>query len=112
MLASILFFNLLCAIIAAPLAHLRGRSATGWFVGCLLLGPIGVVLLLRLPRLKRCPQCGIGVRRDAPLCFFCGYDFAEHHRQTITEEYRYCANCQRAVDKDALTCPVCGHLLS
>lgn len=111
MFASIFFVHFFCGIIAAAIAYVKGRSMAGWFVACLFLGVIGLLLLFLLPRLRQCPRCGNRVRQDVPVCYYCGYDIAEHLRQSSADEYRYCSNCQRAVDKDAKTCPVCGEPL-
>lgn len=108
MFASMFFILLICGIIAAMIASFKGRNTAGWFLAGLFLGVIGVLLVGLLPKLKQCPKCGMKLRQDALICYYCGYDLAEHLRRGSADEYRYCSNCQRAVDKDAKNCPVCG----
>jgi RNA polymerase subunit RPABC4/transcription elongation factor Spt4 len=108
---SLLLLNLFCSIVSLPVAYAKGRSMPAWFAACIFLGIIGLALLVLLPRLKPCPQCGTRIRQDAPLCYYCGYDMVEHLRHSSADEYTYCSKCQRAVDKDAKTCPVCGESL-
>jgi RNA polymerase subunit RPABC4/transcription elongation factor Spt4 len=65
-------------------------------------------LLIRLPRMQRCPCCGTAMREEAPGCSQCGYGMMDGPDGTGVEEFRYCASCQRVVDKNASQCPVCG----
>lgn len=108
MFSFIFFISIICGIITAAIAYFKGRSAVGWFLAGLFLGIIGILLVVLLPKLKRCPQCGMNLRQDAVVCYYCGYDITEHLRQRSADEYKYCSNCERAVDKNAKTCPVCG----
>lgn|GEM_PF-6508342 len=103
---------ILCGGAAAAIARAKGRNAGGWFLGGFLLGLIWlglipVIVVALLPRMKMCPQCGVKVRYRAPLCYYCGCDFLERAREKEADEYRYCSNCQRAVDKNAHICPIC-----
>ena len=61
---------LLCATITAWIAHRRGAALWQWSLLGLLLGPIGIVLVLRLAR--DCPACGARVLRAVRTCPGCG----------------------------------------
>lgn len=85
---TLFFFWLICAVVAAVVAHSRGRNGAGWFfIGC-VLGIFAVILVALLPSLKeapvivggevatakthvRCPWCKGVVRNDAVICMHC-----------------------------------------
>ena len=72
----VMVIAVMCAVISTALAQQRGRSAVGWAMAGLLLGPLGFVVGL-LPTLeggawRRCPSCAELVRREAVRCRFCG----------------------------------------
>lgn len=84
---------LLCVILVAAAAHLRGRSPLGWlFLAILLTPPLAALMLLlfverpdlRMRRearqgrggLRLCPSCSEVVRSEARRCRFCLADLS------------------------------------
>lgn len=81
-----------CALVAALVAHAKGRSWGNWLVFGLLCGPLGLAVCFlpsfdRLQRAeaqrhgasrdyRRCPQCAELVRREAVKCLHCAADLA------------------------------------
>ena len=64
-----LIFGLLSAMIGSN----RGGNGCLYFIGGVLLGPIG--LILAFFEGKKCPQCGKKISNDAKLCPYCNYKF-------------------------------------
>lgn len=80
-------FWLLCAVLAAMIAHSRGGSAIGGFILGLILGPFGIGIAfflgspqerearaIRKGQLRKCPHCAEVVRGDARICRYCHGD--------------------------------------
>ena len=73
-------------LINIPIAQSRGRSLVRWFFLGFLLGPIGFILLLFMPKtqtkkdeealdrgeLRKCPSCAELVKSEAVKCRHCG----------------------------------------
>ncbi len=68
-------------VVAAVAARSRGRSAIGWFLAGMVIGPFALVVAL-LPAIPRrgvslsCPRCGEVVSAGAEVCRFCGEPIA------------------------------------
>lgn len=75
----IVFYGLLFGIVCAVAAAYKGRSQFGWFLTGGLLGIIGLILILAVPKnqkvidkemldkgeMKKCPHCAEVVKADA-----------------------------------------------
>ncbi len=86
----ILTLWIVVAIVAAIVASNKGRSGLGWFLLCVLLTPLAILILLVLPSLKPadpqvvrvieggdgqrrvpCPHCAELILPAATVCHFC-----------------------------------------
>jgi hypothetical protein len=90
---TILTIWIVVAIVAAIIARNKGRSVFGWFLLCLFLTPLAVLILVVLPSRKTveaqlvrivsegstkiCPQCAETVQAAAKICRFCRFEFPQ-----------------------------------
>ena len=71
----------------AAIASNKGRSGCAWFCVGVLLGPIGLIMSMAVPRdqagmdaeklasgYRRCEKCAELIRAEAVKCRFCGSD--------------------------------------
>lgn len=64
----------------------------------------------------KCPKCGTNNRDDAPSCYLCNCNFAEHYRQK--QEYEQYmiqyqqSNPQHPTNSNLMACPACGNWMS
>ena len=74
---------IVCGIGAAAIASSKGRSAGAWFLGGLLLGPIGLLIVGFMREVEpvvapkntvTCPKCGAEVAIGSTWCQRC-----QHH---------------------------------
>ena len=70
---------IVCGIGAAAIASSKGRSAGAWFLGGLLLGPIGLLIVgfmgapaPNVSSVRKCPFCAETILREAKVCKHCG----------------------------------------
>ena len=66
---------IVCGIGAAAIASSKGRSAGAWFLGGLLLGPIGLLIVgfmgapaPSVSSVRKCPFCAETILREAKVC--------------------------------------------
>ena len=74
-LFGVFFGNLLCSCILPYFANQRGRNPVIFFFIGLLLGVIGCLIVLCLPKMKKCTSCMKRVDGRATRCRFCQIDF-------------------------------------
>jgi len=60
----------LCVVATVVVAEVRGRSAVGWFLVALLLGPLGLIVLL-LPAISAHSQIRVDIH-DGNTCRYRG----------------------------------------
>lgn len=53
----------------------------------------------KVERSRKCPQCGQIVKKDNPICPYCGFD--------VTKSIR-CKHCNAIYSSSLFICPVCG----
>ncbi len=101
MTALIVVLWIVVLIIAPIVAGNKGRSQGGWFLACLLLSPLAILILFALPSLKPqpapvveaqggatkvCPQCAETVKAAARICRFCRYQFHAEPVSTVDQQ--------------------------
>lgn len=99
MAAFILWFFF--GVISAVAATTKGRNWFGWFLVGVLLGPIGVILSLVMPKnqkgidreaqrsgdYRKCPQCAELVKREAVKCKHCGSELEWSEKSRLLREF-------------------------
>lgn len=81
----LVFTLLICGLIAARIADIKGRSPIAYYCTAMLLGPLGVLIAALLPKtkdadgikageLKRCPAGLKSIKVEASQCRDCGTD--------------------------------------
>lgn len=82
---------IVCLFLGPVISSNRGNSGVAGFIWALLLGPIGVVIVLVIPKnhskietnqlrtggMRKCPLCAELVKPEAVKCRHCGSDISE-----------------------------------
>lgn len=63
-------------VVAAVIAHSKGRNSMGWFASGMFLGPFALVVAFlspieRVGMFTKCPTCREVIREDASSCRYC-----------------------------------------
>ena len=89
--AIIVFFAFVFGVVCSIISGFKRRSSLLFFVVGLLLGPIGVIICLVIPKNeekiekekvkygshKKCPKCAEIVKQEAVICKHCGSEFPQ-----------------------------------
>lgn len=96
---SIVLVWIIGAIIAAVVAKNKKRNAAAWVIGCVLLSPLIILILLVLPPLaseniqvektKQCPHCAERIKAEAVVCKHCGRDIPKDEVQQASSPYEF-----------------------
>ncbi|MFK7161599.1 hypothetical protein V6U78_11185 [Marinospirillum sp. MEB164] len=84
----IFFIWVLCGVVAAFIASLKGVSILGWFFLGVLFGPLSWLFLavktseekpdnMIDERTRICPYCAESVKKDAKVCRYCSRDLPD-----------------------------------
>lgn len=106
-----------CGIGAAVIASSKGRNAFGWFIGGLLLGPIGLLIVGFMGQpapnectLRKCPYCAEQILKEAKVCKHCGRDVepVDTPVSAVTcPGTVVCPDCGTELTSGATWCPKC-----
>lgn len=77
-----------CAIATARLAHKRGASAYLWMAFGVMLGPVGLLLVLKV-MVHECPHCQAPVLRAVFRCPRCGNEVPRLEKNPIGPFWTY-----------------------
>lgn len=116
-----LIFWGVCGVVSGIIAQGKGRDPAGWFLGGLILGPIGVALVaiagpdqqmlermaLNRGELRKCPDCQELIKAAATKCRYCG-GTVEPLPESETQVAGTCFICGFELVNDILVCPNCG----
>ncbi|WP_420386241.1 zinc ribbon domain-containing protein [Roseivirga sp.] len=70
----------ICGVVASLITRSRGRSEIGGFFLGALLGPLGIIVALVVPKdpsklgYTECPYCAEYIKPNARVCKHCGRD--------------------------------------
>ncbi|MFV1994218.1 MAG: hypothetical protein ACC661_02185 [Verrucomicrobiales bacterium] len=108
-------------LVAALLAWRRGRGNSSWFWGSILLGPLGLLLIVILPRAqkqeedqedgsfgpkkKACPRCGNKLAPGVTCCEKCKHSFIRIECPFCQDDYPY----DSSLEGEKVRCQKCGN---
>lgn len=66
---------LLCGLIGTTIGIKKGYHPIISLLGGLILGIFSPLMIFITSKVKKCPQCGESVKKEALVCRFCKYEF-------------------------------------
>ncbi len=105
---SVVLVWIIGAIVAGVLANNKRRNVGAWVLGSLLLTPLLVIILLVLPTLedkKRCPNCGLWLKKEETVCRRCK---KEQPDPAPVADIKKCPFCAESIKAEAVVCKHCG----
>lgn len=105
---SVVLIWIIGAIVAGVVANNKRRNALAWVLGSLLLTPLLVIILLVLPTLegkKRCPNCGLWLKKEETVCIRCK---KEQPDSELVIDVKKCPYCAEKIKVEAVVCKHCG----
>lgn len=105
---SLVLILIIGAIVAGVVANNKRRNALAWVVGSLLFTPLIVIILLVLPTLenkKRCPNCGLWLKKEETVCIRCK---KEQPDSELVMDVKKCPYCAEKIKAEAVVCKHCG----
>jgi len=81
----IIFFWLICGVIAASIGSDKECGCLGFILG-ILLGPFGIIIILLIKGNKKlCPYCMSRIPAEATVCSKCQRDMSQEEKKQEIE---------------------------
>lgn len=112
----LIFFWIVCGIVATIIGSRKGAGCSAFIVG-LALGPLGIVvaIIMKGDR-QQCPSCQEYINKNASKCPNCQEDLKKGDapviigcEPSIENETKKCPACAEQIKLEAIKCRFCGH---